>query len=138
MLKKFLNTIFKCRHRNAILNNNEGYCPDCGQYIKKSYHVLRCTNCGIKRKAKKKFDEIIPSEKFCTNCGSCLYEVEKYDKLNFVDINYAIEVKEAIEDIGAINELEIWIDDNSCQNANFESDIKSLPNNPCLLPKFSN
>ncbi len=140
MFKKFLNQIFKCRHRNAILNNDEGYCPDCGKYIKKSYYVLRCANCGIKRHAKKKFDIIIPSEKFCTSCGSSDCEIEKYEKLNFVDINYAIEIKEVIENADyPINEIEIWIDENKLNTkSNFEEDTKCLPKNTHLLPKFSN
>ncbi|MDO5437556.1 MAG: hypothetical protein Q4F80_05105 [bacterium] len=112
MFKKFIKEIFKCRHKNAILYSNEGYCPDCGKYLKKTYYIVRCACCDIKRHAKKNFDVIAPVEKFCTNCGCHDYIIEKYEKLNLVDINYAIEVKEAIENEGAINEIEIWIDDN--------------------------
>ena len=116
MLKRLVKNLFKCSHKNALINSNEGFCPDCGQYLRKTYYVVRCNDCGIKRFAKKKFNEITPSEKFCTCCGSENFIVEKYQKLNFVDINYAIEVKEEIENKGAINELEIWIDENKKQD----------------------
>lgn len=112
MLKRLVKEIFKCRHKNALLSGgNEGYCPDCGKYVKKAYYIIRCDCCGIKRSAKKSFDEIAPTEKFCTNCGSKEYIVEKYERLNLVDINYAIETKETVEEKGPINELEIWVDE---------------------------
>ena len=107
----FIKNIFSCKHKNALLNANEGYCPDCGKYLKKNYYVVRCAHCDIKRVAKKKFNEIMPAEKFCTSCGSQDFIIEKYEKLNFVDVNYAIEVKEVIENEGAINRLEIWVDE---------------------------
>lgn len=113
MLKRLVKRIFSCNHKNALLNSNEGFCPDCGKYLKKSYYVIRCKDCGIKRSVKKKFDEIVPAEKFCTCCGCSEYVIEKYEKLNFVDINYAIEVKEVIENNEPVNELEIWIDKES-------------------------
>ncbi len=111
-IKKLLSEIFKCHHKNAILHSNEGFCPDCGKYLKKTYYIIRCAHCDIKRGAKKQFENIVPTEKFCTNCGHNEYIIEKYDKLNIVDINYAIEVKEVIEENIPINELEIWIDNN--------------------------
>ena len=112
MLKRFIKNIFSCRHKNALKGTNEGFCPDCGKYLKKRYYVVRCADCDVKRIAKKRFDEITPVDKFCTCCGSSDFVIEQYENLNFVDINYAIEVKEVIEDNSAINELEIWVDNN--------------------------
>ena len=37
-----------------------------------------------------KQDKILPQERFCTNCGSQEYFVEKLDKINFIDINFAV------------------------------------------------
>ncbi len=110
MLKKFLKEIFKCKHKNAILHTDEGYCPDCGHYVRKAYYIVRCSCCGIKRTAKKHFDTVYPTEKFCTNCGESAYIVEKYDKLNLVDINYAIQVKETSAQAGETTEIEVWVE----------------------------
>lgn len=133
MFKKFLKEIFKCRHKTAILTSDEGYCPECGKYLKKVYYIVRCDCCGIKRTAKRKFNEISPVGKYCTNCGESSYKIEKCDKLNIVDVNYAIEVKEEVENNSAVNELEIWIEDGNCgQNNNY-----ILPAQPLLLPKMN-
>lgn len=109
-LKEILKNLFKCKHYGALLYSNEGYCPTCGKYLKKSYYIIRCSHCEIKRSAKKEFGKIIPDEKFCTNCGEKEYYIEKYDKLNFVDINYAIEVKEEININHKSQDFEIWVD----------------------------
>ncbi len=108
--KKYIKDLFKCRHKNALLYSNEGFCPDCGRYLKKNYYVVRCAHCDFKRAAKKNFDEIAPVEKFCTNCGESGFIIEKYDRLNFVDINYAIEVKEEVERESLSLGFEIWVD----------------------------
>lgn len=109
-LKEIIYNLFKCRHNGALLYSNEGYCPCCGKYLKKSYYIIRCLHCDIKRGAKREFGKIIPEEQFCTNCGEKEYYIEKYDKLNFVDINYAIEVKEEIELKQKDFDFEVWID----------------------------
>ena len=118
-LKDIVKKLFRCRHNGALLYSNEGYCPVCGKYLKKSYYILRCSHCEIKRSAKKEFGKIIPEDEFCTNCGEKEYYIEKYDKLNFVDINYAIEVKEEIDFKNKEFDFEIWVDtkeDNREQN----------------------
>ncbi len=121
-INKFFKSLFKCSHKNALLHSNDGYCPDCGKYIKKAYFVVRCKRCDIKRLSKKSFDKIVPIEKYCANCGSNEYVIEKYDRLNLVDINYAIEVKETIEEFEPQNDLEIWIDEEKQSDAKF-SDV---------------
>ena len=35
-----MNNCKKCRHTKALLNTNEGYCPDCGEYLKKYYKMV--------------------------------------------------------------------------------------------------
>ncbi len=104
-----------CRHTRALMNTNEGYCPDCGQYLKKYYYVLRCSCCSHKREASRavfgSHDEILPLSNFCPVCGGSEFYIEKYEKLNLVDINYAIEVKE-IYDITKCNmsKTSIWVE----------------------------
>ncbi len=120
MLKRFLKKIFECSHKNALLVGNEGFCPTCGKYLKKTYFLVRCSNCGIKRVSKNKFGEIVPFEKYCTSCGCSEFVVEKYEKLHFADINYAIEIKQEVEN-SIINEVEIWIDENKNANSNKKS-----------------
>lgn len=131
-IKSIIKKIFGCRHPNALLYSNSGYCPDCGKYLKKTYYILRCVSCDIKRNAKKDFEKIIPIEKFCANCGEEEYKIEKYDKLNFVDINYAIETKETVEDKEKYSEFEIWVDKPSFDKNENSQDTKEV----FLLPEF--
>ena len=85
-----------CAHTHALINTNEGYCPDCGAYLKKYFYIVRCSCCEVKREAKVYFGEILPKEKFCTNCGSKEFHVEKLDAISFIDIPYAVHTKEVI------------------------------------------
>ncbi len=116
----------KCRHTNALLNADEGYCPDCGVYLKKYYYVLRCSCCSHKREAARasfgKTDEIVPVSKFCPVCGGAEFYIEKYEKLNIVDINYAIEVKEEFDILNSPycgeSTTKVWVESNDevCDN----------------------
>ncbi len=139
-IKKIIKEIFKCKHKNAILNSEEGYCPDCGKYVKKSYYIVRCNCCGIKRIAKKSFDEIIPQEKFCTNCGTQEYTVEKCTKLNIVDVNYAIEVKEAIDETLKEDDIEIWIEgaDKKDNYSGLNNSADTQTHEPAKIPILQN
>ena len=85
-----------CVHTHALVSTNEGYCPDCGAYLKKYFYIVRCSCCEVKREAKVYFGEILPKEKFCTNCGSKEFHVEKLDAISFIDIPYAVHTKEVI------------------------------------------
>lgn len=85
-----------CAHTHALVSTNEGYCPDCGAYLKKYFYIVRCSCCEVKREAKVYFGEILPKEKFCTNCGSKEFYVEKLDAISFIDIPYAVHTKEVI------------------------------------------
>lgn len=102
----------KCTHKNALNDTNEGYCPDCGKYLVKNYYILRCSRCGIKRESKLVWDEIVPAKKYCKNCGEVEYYIEKINKINFIDANYAISLKESVAHYDTINpEAQIWVDE---------------------------
>lgn len=111
ILIKFFQNQNKCSHKNALLNSKKGYCPDCGQYLVKNYYLVRCSCCDVKREAKLFFDEIMPVNKFCTNCGCEQYYIEKIDNINFIDANYAICLKEIEYDAKLIHpQAQVWVD----------------------------
>lgn len=123
----------KCAHKRALLNSNEGYCPDCGHYLKKYYYVLRCSACSHKREATRavfgKCNEIVPESRYCPVCGGMEYYVEKYEKLNIVDISYAIEVKEPCERCIEPT-TRVWVEEVTFE----DNDIKDLhPQSPAIL-----
>lgn len=115
MKSELLNFIFKknkCNHKNALLNSNEGYCPDCGKYLKKTYYLVRCSCCDIKREAKIYWGEILPANKYCPNCGNREYYIEKLETINLVDANFAVYLKEeAIQEKCISPEIQIWVED---------------------------
>ena len=78
ILIKFIKNKNKCSHRNALLYSENGYCPDCGQYLVKNYYLIRCSRCDIKREAKLAWGEIVPAQKFCSNCGRKFGDAEKF------------------------------------------------------------
>ena len=114
ILLKFIKNKNKCNHKNALLHTDNGYCPDCGQYLIKNYYLIRCSRCDIKREAKLAWGEIIPTQKFCSNCGEQNYYIEKLDKVSFIDAKYAIYLKEIASEIQTLHpESQIWVDENN-------------------------
>lgn len=112
ILIKFISNHTKCHHKNALLYSNEGYCPDCGEYLVKNYYIVRCSRCDIKREAKLCWGEIVPQDKYCTNCGEKDYYIEKLDAVSFVDARYAIYLKEIVPNFKDFNSnTQIWVDD---------------------------
>ena len=112
ILISFLTKQNKCSHKNALLHSDSGYCPDCGQYLIKNYYLVRCSRCEIKREAKICWGEIVPMEKFCANCGSQEYYIEKIDSVNFIDAKYAIYLKEIANEMQNLHpETQIWVDE---------------------------
>ena len=112
ILLKLVKNHFKCIHKHALLYSDTGYCPDCGQYLVKNYYIVRCSRCDIKREAHLVWGEIEPKEKFCSNCGSSEYYIEKLDKVNFVDAHFAIYLKEIANDIMNLHpETTVWVED---------------------------
>lgn len=111
ILISFFKTKNKCSHKNALINTTEGYCPDCGEYLVKNYYIIRCTCCDIKRQAKLSWGEIVPLNKFCSNCGNQNYYIEKLDKVSFVDASYAIYLKEIVNELNILHpNAQIWVE----------------------------
>jgi|GEM_PF-1321974 len=103
---------FQCLHKNALIYANEGYCPDCGAYLKKYFYILRCAHCDIKREGSKQFDKFAPEAHFCRNCGGHEFYTVKLDKITFIDIRYAIHSKEPVKCENELRALfsQIWIE----------------------------
>jgi len=106
-------TFFKnrriCTHDKISPSEDVCYCPDCGELIENRWYICRCSCCGVKLKAIIKDGRVLPEEKFCHNCGDKCFHVELVDKINFIDINYAVLVKTIIEPM--INEItQSWLD----------------------------
>lgn len=101
---------FECRHLNALINANEGYCPDCGVFLKKYFYIIRCSHCEIKREGLKRIEKFIPETKFCQNCGGYEFYVEKHEKISFIDIRYAIHSKEIPGNEDSLRFSQVWVE----------------------------
>ena len=98
----------KCNHDKIRPDVEQGYCPDCGKLIKNEWFVTRCSCCGVKMKAMVKNGEIVPQERYCANCGSEDYSVEKIEKINFIDINFAALLKTEVTEERFCNTTKCW------------------------------
>jgi hypothetical protein len=90
------NFLFKkeeCFHDKITPDIDSGYCPDCGDYVENQWFMSRCACCGLKQKTIILKGEISTSTNFCKNCGTNSFMVERINKINFIDINYAIVIK---------------------------------------------
>lgn len=87
----------RCRHLNVDYRQPESYCPDCGELVKTEWYITRCKCCNIKREAILSGDNIFPSIKYCHNCGSQEFIIEKVENINFIDIDYAVLKREVVE-----------------------------------------
>ena len=96
LLVDFLIKRHSCVHDKFSPYNDIGYCPECGELIENQWFIVRCACCGIKHKAIIKNGQIVPVEKFCHNCGGRDFVAERVNKINFIDINYAVLVKKVI------------------------------------------
>ena len=61
--------------------------------------IKKCDQCGA---------DIAPGAAFCTNCGSKEFTVEKLDKINFIDINFAVLQKKVVEEDLKVNTTQCW------------------------------
>lgn len=95
-LMDFLKRHHTCVHEKVSPDTQFSYCPDCGELVENEWFITRCACCGIKQKAVIKNGEIIPEANFCRNCGGNEYTIEKLQKINFIDINYAILIRTAV------------------------------------------
>lgn len=124
MFFNFLCRTQKCTHEHFPTEKEYGYCPDCGEYIENKWYIVRCKCCGIKQKAIIRNGEIESSAKFCHNCGCNSYVVEKLPKINFIDINYAVVIRKAVDEIKVHPFIQSWVES------------KRTSDKPALLPQF--
>lgn len=99
----------ECEHTKISPDKESGYCPDCGKYIENKWYMARCCCCNIKRKSITKFGEILPETKYCPNCGSEHFYLERVKTINFIDINFAVLIKEVNEELTK-NRTQSWLD----------------------------
>lgn len=99
----------KCQHPNVDLSEEIAYCPDCGELIEVHWYMVRCATCGVKEKTAFINGEVIPNDNFCHNCGSRDFVVEKLNKIDCVNINYAIGVKEVFDNF-APEYCQSWVE----------------------------
>ena len=97
MLFDFLYTKKECSHSKIPLEVDCAYCPDCGELVENQWFILRCACCGVKVKAMIRNGKIVPVEKHCTNCGMAVFNVEKLEKVNFINVNYAVLMKKTVK-----------------------------------------
>lgn len=105
----------ECKHERFSADKDIGYCPDCGELIENQWFLMRCACCGVKHRAIVRNGKIVPLDKFCQNCGSKEFIVERINKINFIDINYAVLIKQVIEnDIKEFTQT--WVESTEKQN----------------------
>ena len=109
----FLTNLFNfkktCNHEKINPDLDFGYCPDCGKLVKNEWYVTRCSCCGVKMRAIIKGEEILPQNNFCINCGCHDFYIEKLEKINFIDINFAVLKRQVVEsDTHIANTTQCW------------------------------
>lgn len=121
---EFLNFHTECKHERFSADRDIGYCPDCGELIENQWYIMRCACCGVKHRAIVRNGKIVPLDKFCDNCGGKEFVAERVDKINFIDINYAVLVKAVVtNDVQPFTQS--WVDFTETQNYK-----------PQLLPQY--
>ncbi len=99
----------ECFHEKVPIDVDYYYCPDCGELVENQWYLVRCEACGLKIPATIKNGEIVPAEKFCHNCGSYGYRVERLEKIDCININYAVLLKAVVKN--EIDEYsQSWVD----------------------------
>lgn len=108
----FLTNLFifrkKCDHAKLTPDKDFGYCPDCGKLVKNEWYITRCSCCGIKLRSVSKNGNVYPANTYCSNCGNNDFIVEKLDKINFIDINFAVLIKKEIEERNTVSTTQCW------------------------------
>ncbi len=87
----------ECTHDKVPLDAEYYYCPDCGELIENQWYLVRCASCGLKEIATVKNGEVVPLDNFCHNCGGREYTVERLEKIDCININYAVLVKAIVK-----------------------------------------
>lgn len=114
-----------CQHSKIRPDVDFAYCPDCGELIENQWYLVRCDCCGVKIKAIIKNGEIIPEKNYCHNCGTREYVIERINKINFIDISYAVLVKAKVSH-SFTNFTQSWV----------ENDFRTSNYRPKLLQEF--
>lgn len=109
-----------CNHDKITVNMSSAYCPDCGEYVENRWYITRCECCGIKQKTSIKNRKVVSQAKFCRNCGSESFKVEELERLDIVNINYAI-VQKHVRENEKQGFIQTWI-----EHTNYSS-MKLLP-----------
>lgn len=105
----------ECKHEKFSADKEMGYCPDCGELIENQWYIMRCNCCGVKQKALYKRGKIVSADKFCSNCGARDFKAERIDKINFIDINYAVVIKNVISSEHT-NYTQCWVETTETSN----------------------
>lgn len=106
-----------CQHSKVRPDVDFAYCPDCGELIENQWYLVRCACCGVKIKGVIKNGEIIPERNFCHNCGTKDFIIERINKINFIDISYAVLVK-AVVSHNFANFTQSWVE-NDFRTSNY-------------------
>lgn len=88
----------ECSHDRVPIEQDYYYCPDCGELIENQWYLVRCASCGLKEIATVKNGRVIPFDNYCHNCGSQSYTVERLEKIDCININYAVLVRAVVRD----------------------------------------
>lgn len=105
----------QCLHANIRPDVEAAYCPDCGKLIRNEWYITRCACCGVKLKTIIKNGVVSPEYQYCTNCGSKEYDIEKLEKINFIDINFAVLSKREVEECLRVDTTQCWQEKNNVQ-----------------------
>lgn len=117
-----------CEHSRVRPDVDFAYCPDCGELIENQWYLVRCACCGVKLKGVIKNKQIVPEYHFCHNCGGREFVVERINKINFIDISYAVLVKAVVQNGKSADYTQSWVD----------TDFTNTNYSKCLLEmKFS-
>ena len=104
-----------CLHTQIRPDVDFAYCPDCGELVENQWYLVRCACCGVKLRGVIKNGEIVPEKPFCHNCGTREFIVERIDKINFIDINYAVLMKTIVTN-DFREYTQSWVDTNQKAN----------------------
>lgn len=108
-IMELLNFNRVCNHTHVSPEVDFAYCPDCGELIENQWYLVRCACCGVKLRGMVRNGEIVPEKHFCHNCGTREYVVERINKINFVDISYAVLIKSVVQNED-IDITQSWVD----------------------------
>ncbi len=99
-----------CTHDRISPEINSSYCPDCGEYVENRWYITRCECCGMKQRTIVFKGKVEPDERFCRNCGNSSFLVEELNKIDVVNINYAVVLKKTM--VKRKGFIQSWVEEN--------------------------